>query len=173
MLLAGAGCGYRSGFLIPADVRSVHIEVAANETFWREAVKTDNLDTAEPLPAARPAYPMAADLTEALQREVVRRTPLRVRRAAQADSVLKATITDVKLRARRRDGADNVTVGEVDVVVDFTWTDRRNGRVIAQGSGLHWPTNYYLRQGETFTTAARRGMDYIAELIVEAMQEGF
>jgi len=172
-LAAGAGCGYRAGFLIPPDVRSVHIEVAANETFWREATKTDNLDTGAALPAPRPAYPMVADLTEAIQREVMRRTPLKISHTSDADSVLSATITDVNLRARRRDGADNLVVGEVDLSVDFVWTDRRSGRVIAQRTGIRRPTEYYVRQGETFTTAARRSMDYIAEMIVEAMQEGF
>ena len=168
-----AGCRYHAGFLIPADIKSVNVQVASNETFWREAVKEDNLNTAMARPQPRPAYPMIVALTEKIKNEIVRRTPLLVKREAEADSILKATITDVRNRVLTRDGQDNMTVGEAEVTVRFEWIDRRTGRILASTSGISRPTDYHLLQGESFTTAARSSYDYIAEQIIEAMQEGF
>lgn len=168
-----AGCGYHTGFLIPADVRSVCVRVAANETFWREAVKEDNIDTAMARPQPRPAYPLVVMLTERVKNEIVRRTPLQVKRESEADSILTTTVTDVRNRVITRDGKDNMTVGEAKITVRFEWIDRRTGRVLASKSGISRPTSYYLLQGESFTSAARSSYDYIAEQIIEAMQEGF
>ena len=175
MLLAPilGGCGYHAGFLIPAGVRTINVQVASNETFWREAVKVDNLDTAAPPAAPPPAYPMVVDLTERIKNEIVRRTPLKLAREKQADSILKTTITRVRNRVTSRDGADNVSAGKADIQVSFVWIDRRSGRVLAQESDVSRATTYRLRQRESFTTASRRSFDYVAEQIVEAMQEGF
>ncbi len=170
---AGGGCGYRSGWLIPPEVETINIEVAANETFWRDARKSDNLVAMGFATAPQPAYPMTVALTEEIKNEVVRRTPLRHVREEDAESSLKATITDVRLNVLDRDAADNVVSARVEVVVDFVWTDTRNGRILARESGISRPTDYHLRQGENFTTAARREFEFIAERIVEAMQEDF
>jgi hypothetical protein len=48
--------------------------------YWREAKKTDNIDTALPQPGPLPAYTMESDLTDRLKDELLRATPLRVRR---------------------------------------------------------------------------------------------
>ncbi len=167
------GCGYSAGFLIPADIKSVHIRVADNETFWREAKKTDNIDTALPQPGPLPAYMMESDLTERLKNELIRRTPLRVVDADRADSVLTATITAVEPHVLMRDANDNVLAERADIKVSFTWQERRSGRVLASGTGLSRPTDYVVPRGENFTMAARRSFDYIARQIVERMQEGF
>lgn len=176
-MLAGtwllAGCGYRAGFLIPADIRSVNVQVASNKTFWREAVKVDNLDPDAPAAEPRPAYPMTVQLTERLKNEIVRRTPLKLRGENEADSVLETTISKVALGTIDRDAQDNVTAARVSIEVDFVWRDQRNGRILAQKTGITRPTYYYVKRRESLATAAHRSFDYIAEQIVEAMQEGF
>jgi len=175
LLLAPAlwcGCGYRAGFLIPADVRSVHVRVATNRTWWREAVKVDNLSSGMQLPV-RPSYPMEVELSERLKNEIVRRTPLALAGEEDADSILTACITEVKPRVLMRDAADEVFAERVTIRVDFVWEDRRSGRVLARGTGLSRPTDFVVPRGETFTTAARKSFDYLAEQIVEKMQEGF
>jgi len=172
-VLALAGCQYRAGFLMPTGVESVHVEVTANETFWREAAKTDNLDTAAPLAEPRPAFVMEAELTGRLKNEIVRRTPLRLSHESSADSVLRTTIVSVTPETRFRDSRDELLAQRVAVLVDFVWIDRRSGRVLAEGKGLTRPTDFVVDRGENFTTAARKNFDYIAEMIVERMQEGF
>jgi hypothetical protein len=173
-LALSPGCGYKAGFLIPADVHTVHVEMTDNRSQWREAWKVDNLSpTPAPAPGPRPAYTMEAELTERIKNEVVRRTPLRLADAKKADTVLATTITGVKVAVLVRDGQDNVTSERVEVRVDFTWRDRRTGRILAEGKGMARPADFETPQGETFATAARRSFDRLAESIVEQMQEPF
>ena len=47
------------------------------------------------------------------------------------------------------------------------------GRVIAEGKGVARPTDFTVARGANFTSAARKSFDYIAERIVEQMQERF
>ena len=176
--MAIAGCGYHNGFLIPADIKSVHIRIADNETFWHEAKKVDNLNAGKegegvPNPGPLPPYTMESDFTELLKNEVLRRTPLRVTDADRADSVLTATITAVEPSVLMRDTNDNVLSERVEIKVSFTWQDRRSGRVLASGNGLTRPTDYVVPARENFTMAARRSFDFIARQIVDRMQEGF
>jgi len=168
-----AGCGYHAGFLIPADVKSVHVEVAANETFWREAAKTDNLDPAAPLAEPRPAFVMEAELTERIKNEIVRQTPLRLSHRNSADSILTTTILSVKPETRFRDARDELLAQRVAVIVNFVWIDRRSGKTLAEGKGLTRPTDFVVDRGENFTTAARKNFNFIAKMIVERMQQGF
>ena len=168
-----SGCAYRSGFLIPAGVDSIHIQVVSNETFWREAVKTDNLPTNQALATPRPATTMEVDLTERLKNEIVRRTPLKLARHNEADSLMMASIVDVDPKTLLTDAADEILAQRVTIRVDFKWTDLRNGRVLAKGRGVSRPTDFIVERNENFTTAVRKSFDYIAEQIVEQMQEGF
>jgi hypothetical protein len=171
--LSPAGCGYHSGFLIPADVHTVHICVVGNDTFWHEAVKEDNLPGSGEPSSGRPAYTMELELTDRIKDEVVRRTPLRIAPEDRADSILEATIRKVEPLVLARDVNNNVNIEQVTISVDFTWRDRRTGRVHAQGYGIARPTQFTVARGETFTSAAHTSFDYIAERIVEQMQEDF
>ena len=172
--LSLGGCGYQSGFLIPADVHTIHVRVVGNDTFWHEAVKVDNLPGSGQPSATRPAYTMELDLTERIKNEVVRRTPLRIAPEDRADSILEATIRKVEPRVLARDVNDDfASVGLVTISVDFTWRDRRTGRIHAEGKNITRPTTYTVARGETFASATRTSFDYIAEQIVEQMQENF
>lgn len=169
-----AGCGYRAGFLMPSDVRSVNVRVTENQTFWHEAVKKDNLEGVTPrAPGVEPAYVMAVELTERLKNELVRRTALKMEDADRADSVLETTITGVEPAVLLRGADDEVVAERVIIRVDFVWRDRRNGRILAAGKGVSRPTDFMVPLGESFTTGTRRSFDYVARSIVEQMQEGF
>ena len=173
-LLCGlSGCGYRSGYLIPGDIKTVAVRVASNETFWREAVKADNTESSMPAAASRPAFPMELDLSERIKNEIVRRTRLRLAGEDEADSILTASITHVKPSVLLRDASDDVLAERVTVSVDFVWQSIPDGRVIARMDGLSRPTDFLVARGESFTTATRKSFDSIAELIVEQMQVGF
>jgi len=168
------GCGYRAGFLIPADVRTVHVAMTENRSVWREAWKTDNLSpTPAPAPEPRPSYSMETELAERIKSEVLRRTPLRMADASRADTILTTAITSVSVAVLVRDGQDRVTSERLTVALDFTWRDRRTGRILAEGKGLTRPTDFVSPQGETAATAIRRSFDYLAEMVVEQMQEPF
>ena len=149
------------------------MRVARNDTFWQEASKTDNMDPAAPPPTARPAYTLEMELTERIKNEIARRTPLELRVEDEADTVLDATIRAVRPTVLLRNSRDEVLSERVNILVSFVWTDRRTGRVIARADNLQRPTEFLTARGESFTTATRRSFDYIAEQIVENMQEGF
>jgi hypothetical protein len=168
-----SGCGYHSGFLIPADVHTIHVRVVGNDTFWHEAVKSDNLPGSGTPSSTRPAYTMELELTERIKNEVVRRTPLKIAAEEQADSILEATIRKVEPSVLVRDVNNNVSLGSVTISVDFTWRDRRTGRIYAEGKNITRPTAFAVTRGETFTSATRMSFDYIADEIVEHMQESF
>ena len=76
---------------------------------------------------------MELDLTERLKNEVVRRTPLKIAPEERADSILEATIRKVEPTVLVRDVNDNVASQRVTISVDFTWRDRRTGRIHAEG----------------------------------------
>ncbi len=175
LLLAGmaAGCGYKGGFLMPAGVRTVHVEVVGNDTLWHEAVKTHNLPSGMAPAEPRPSRTMELELTERLKNEIVRRTPYRLADADKADTVLRATIVDVAPQTLYTDSADVLLAQRVTVSVNFDWVERRSGRVLASGRGMSRPTVFVTERGENFTTAARKSFDYVAERIVEEMQDGF
>jgi hypothetical protein len=116
---------------------------------------------------------MELDLTERIKNEVVRRTPLKIAPEERADSILEATIRKVEPLVLLRDVNDNVLSQRVTISVDFTWRDRRTGRIHAEGKNIVRPTDFTVARGETFTSATRTSFDYIAEQIVEQMQESF
>ena len=116
---------------------------------------------------------MEVELTERLKNEIVRRTPLRLAGKKDADSVLKATIVEVKASTLFTDAKDELLAQRVSLFVDFEWTDLRSGRTIARGRRIGRPTTFLTARGENFTTAVRTSFGYVAERIVERMQEGF
>jgi Lipopolysaccharide-assembly len=173
-MLIIAGCaGYQVGTLIPADIESVNVMIVGNNTFWRFSEKVQNLSPTRTESSPRPAHPMTVTLTRRISEEIVRRTHLKLKNGETADSILEARILDVDHKTIQRDGKDNLTRGEMSIVVEFTWRDRRTGRVIASRGGISRATEYNLDQNESTTTAAGRSFYYIAERIVEGMQEGF
>ena len=174
ILDVGGCCGYRTGFLIPADIRTIHVRMPANETFWREAVKRDNLegDTDSAI-LLQPSQTIEVDLAERLKNEIVRQTPLRIVDEDRADSILKTTITRLEPTVLIRNSEDEALSQRVTVQVDFQWVERRSGRVIASGSGVARPTDYNAARGEDFTMATRKSFDFIARQIIELMREDF
>jgi hypothetical protein len=183
-LAAGCCIGYRAGFLIPADIHSVHVRMPENETFWREAIRRDNVEVdtdsvvlaqsdTDSVVLLQPSQTIEVDLAERLKNEIVRQTPLRLADEDRADSILKTTITRLEPSVLIRNPEDEVLSERVTVQVDFQWVERRSGRVIAAGSGIARPTDYNAARGENFTMATRKSFDFIARQIIELMREDF
>ena len=149
-LLSLAGCGYRSGALIPPHVESVHVEMFDNETFRRE---------------------LEIPLTRALKDEVARRTNLRLATAGAADSTLSGTITRVRARAIVYDQADEVLTQDITVHVRFEWRDAR-GRLLSS-STVSETVQRFAPRDETQADAVQAAIQDLAERIIEEMQEGF
>ena len=146
------GCGYRASSLITPDVTSVHVRMFDNRTFRHE---------------------IEVALTEAIKDEVARRTPLKIRGAATADSELSGTITKVTSSVTSYDQKDRVFSQSLTVTVAFEWRRRGDGRVLARASGLSTSADVVALRNETQGTATSEAFRDLAELVVERMQQDF
>ena len=151
-LALAAGCGYRAGSLVTSDVRTVHVPVFENATFRRG---------------------LEFQLTEAVLREVRRRTHLRIAEADEADTVLTGEVVDFRGRVETRDVEDEVFTQDVRVYVNVRWVDRRTGRVLAEASRLNRPVRVYATRGDTVPTATAESFRFLAEDIVDLMEGGW
>jgi len=109
LLLVAAGCGYRSGYLVRDDIKTVDVPVFGNDTFYRG---------------------LEVDLTRDVVTEIEKRTPYRVTGAPSADAVLEARITDYRTTVLQEDAHDNPTEKDVVLAVNVTLKDARTGKVL-------------------------------------------
>ena len=151
-LASTGGCGYRAvgpQGLYRSDVRTLALPTVGNETFYR-------LDTER--------------LTDALAKAVQLRTPYRLAPAADADSLLEVTITEVERRTTSRDRTTAVPNEQLYVVrVDLTWKDLRNGKTLARVEGLEQTTTQYATLGEDLFVASQEAAEQLAAGIVEEL----
>ncbi len=159
LLLAGvllsAGCGscqFRDGAgLYPSEFKSVAVDIASNRTFWRGAEN---------------------DLTEAVIKEIMHRTPYLVKGKSGADSLLKLTIVSVdqNMISRRSFGAPQEM--EYTMTVDMEWQDALTGRTFRSQKGLSAPGRYIPARGgsELHQVAQREAAERLARDIVDAMR---
>jgi len=150
--LTMSGCGYHMGSLVSGDVRTVHVQVFDNATFRRG---------------------LELQLTEAVLKEIRRRSHLRIADRAEADSILTGEIVDFRGRVETRDVEDEVFSEDVTVYVNFKWSDRRTGRLLAEGVNLKRPVRLFVTRGDTLPAATSESFRRLAELIVDRMEEGW
>ncbi len=116
-----AGCstdpleGYSSASAWPSEYRSVSVPMIANRTYARE---------------------LPAQLTEAIVKQIEATTPYKVTGQGAADTLLRGTITDVRLQEISKSLVTGL--GEevaVRVTLDYEWLDLRTGRPIVARNG--------------------------------------
>ena len=111
------------------------------------------------------------ELAEALVKRIEADTPYKVTRGTQADTVLEG-----QLRAVRQTvladlyNSDLPAEKQQQLIVSFTWKDRRTGRILAQGKDLRVVAEYTPPVGETFYTGQQELMDEMARKIVNQMR---
>jgi hypothetical protein len=128
-----AGCssdprsGYSFGGVYSAKIKTVAIPVFANTTMQSG---------------------LESDVTEALIKELQSSSSLRVTSAERADSVLTGVIRDVSMRRVSINKVTGLTQEvAVSITVDFEWTDRRTGKVLAKRQGLTGADTFVPAQG--------------------------
>ena len=144
-----SGCGYHAGSLIPSDVRTIHVPMFDNMTFRRG---------------------LEFQLTEAVQQELLRRTHLRIVPADEADTILTGAITDFQGSLIVRDVTFRALIQDVKISVNFKWTDRRTGRILAEGNDISKTVRLYATRGETIGSGAAESFRKLAEEIVDRME---
>ena len=149
LVLALAGCGYSAGYdAVPAGVRTIAVEVVANDTYWQ-----------------RRELPLTRAVVAALS-EHAGKAPAA---AEHADARLLVTIEEA--RSRTLVGGLPIAEGSVRFAVHVRLVDRGGGllrerRIIDQGE-------YRTAVGETLASAERESITDLARKIVLALEADF
>jgi hypothetical protein len=107
--------GYAATNPYPSAYRSVAVPIFRNRSYLRN---------------------IEFDLAEAMQKRLATSTPYRVTSEAEADTIIRGTITNVSLSELSRDpttGLANEMI--LKVTVDFEWSDLKTGKpIVARNS---------------------------------------
>lgn len=105
------GCGYRLGGNYPTEIRTVHVPVFKNESDRRG---------------------LEYMLTEAVQREIQKRTPFRLAKESQADTQLIGRITVAKKSLLGESRNDDPRILRLNLVATMSWQDINTGEVFSE-----------------------------------------
>jgi hypothetical protein len=138
---------FRSG------IRTVHVEILESREFRRE---------------------LEFQLSEALVKRINMDTPYRVAPLETADTLFSGEILEVRERVYG-DQTDTGLPREkgATLVMRYRWKDLRTGRNLVERERFVYSTDYIPPVGETFDTGMVRGLDRMAEAIVETMESSW
>jgi hypothetical protein len=110
-------------------------------------------------------------LTEALGKRIELDTPYRIAPRNTADAMLSGEILEVKNRTFGHDleNDDPREIGST-IVIRFRFQDLRSGDTLIERPRFVYQTSYIPSVGETFTEGMTRGLEGMAEAIVEALE---
>jgi hypothetical protein len=154
------GCaGYRIGTrnLYRNDIRTVHIPIIKSDSFRPE---------------------LGVQLTEALQKEVERRTPYKMGDFATADSIMNCRLTSENKQVVGETGTDESRLLRSSIAVEVSWVDRRNIPLIETRFLPPGETTFYFSEntdfvpeaGQSIGTANQRVIERLANHIVDQME---
>ncbi len=156
--LAGGCAGYRFGTagLYRQDVRTVHVPVFESLSYRRD---------------------LGLRLTEAVIKELHRRTPFRVSDSPHADTVLRGRILSQTKRVLVENPFDEPRELGVDMVVQVQWV-HRDGTVLGQRTlnvpavlvDLHQQARFVPEAGQSLATAQQQAIVQLAAQIVDLME---
>jgi outer membrane lipopolysaccharide assembly protein LptE/RlpB len=144
------GCGYTTERPFTPEVSTIHVEMFSTRDFRR------NLEY---------------ELTEAVIKRIEMDTDYRVSDKKTADTVLSGEIVQVRQNTMGNDfRTDLPRETSVTFVVSFRWKDQHTGRILAERQRFQVTTTYIPPLGETFSDAGMRGLEGVAEQLVEALE---
>lgn len=155
-----SGCAaYRFGSasMFRPGIRTVHVPIVRNDTFRHD---------------------LGVRLSEALVKEIDRRTPYKVTGDPNADSTLSCRITNESKRVLTETSSDDPRALDAALAVQATWT-ARNGELLMQNSVI--PSNEFAirfgqdsrfvpEAGQSVDTATQVAIENLAERIVSQME---
>jgi len=137
----------------PTDIQTVCVEMLHSKEFRRE---------------------IEIELTEALVKRIEMDTPYRIAPCDRADSAISGEIIEVQQRTIGTDFDTDLPreIGAT-IVMSWRWKDLRTGEMLRERGRFLYTTTYIPPVGETFETGMTRGLDGMAERIVEAMEKSW
>ena len=156
MSVAASGCGYMIGPAHDAELCTIAVPIFRNETFRRQL-----------------EYP----LTEAVQKEIQKRTAMRIVRGPEAQTRLTGTIVDVGKTVLGENRFDDPRELQLGMTIRVKWEDLRNGRIISQQDvlldantvSLFTQTDFAPEVGHSLATATQDSIEQTARRIVDMM----
>lgn len=144
------GCGYSSRRPFPTGIRTVHVEMLESKEFRRD---------------------LEFELTEAIVKRIEMDTPYRIADRKVADTVFSGEILEVQQRTLGNDfRTDLPRETGATIVMRYRWKDLRSGDILVERPRFMGTTNYIPPVGETFRKGMVRGLDKMAERIVDTME---
>lgn len=151
------GCGYVVGQNYSADLRTVDVPIFENQTYRRD---------------------IEFQLTEAVHREIINRTPYKLVRGSSADTRLKGKILDVRKDVLGETMQDDPRELQLSYMVRVTWEDLRNGQLLSQQEVPLAPAEIPLvgqsemapEVGQSLATATQDTVTRLASRIVDMME---
>jgi hypothetical protein len=154
------GCaGYRFGnrTLYRNDIRTIHVPIVRSDSFRPE---------------------LGVLITEAIQKEIERRTPYKLSDFATSDSVLNCRITADSKRVTAETPTDESRLLQSVMSVEVQWVDQRNVPLIETRFLPNGETTFYFADNENFVpeagqsiaTANQRLVERLANHIVDQME---
>jgi hypothetical protein len=147
--------GYSATNPYASNVKSVAVEIFQNRSYVRS---------------------MEFDLAEALTKKIPVSTPYRILSANTADTILRGTITDIKLTQLSADpttGLANEMM--LKVTVDFEWSDLKTGRPIVARTGFVASALFVPSRGaqEPIELGRFQAAQQLAQDLVDQMQSAW
>lgn len=148
-----AGCGYTTKRPFRQNIRSVYVPIFASKEFRRG---------------------LEFQLTEALQKRIIGETPYALAERPDADTELTGEVVEVRQASLGTDFRTDLPRETVaTLVVRFRWKDLRTGKILVERDRFVQQVDYIRPVGEDFYLASQKGMDRLAERIVEQMEDAW
>ncbi len=147
------GCSYSTSRPFSTDIQTIHVDMFHSKEFRRE---------------------LEFRLTEAIVKRIELDTPYRIAHKATADAVLTGEVLSVQNRTFG-DDFDRDLPREIGstITVKFRLQDMRTGEILVERPRFTFQTSYIPPVGESFTMGMVRGLDGMAEQIVESMESNW
>jgi hypothetical protein len=151
------GCGYRMGGGFPPDVRTIEVPVFTSDSFRRD---------------------VEFQLTEAVQREIERRTHFRIVKGPVADTRLTGRIIEIRKDVLGENQFDDPRELQLSLAVEVVWEDLRSGRILSEQRVPIDPTfilmssqaSFAPEVGQSRATATHEMVQLLARDIVNRME---
>lgn len=154
--LIASGCGYVIGPSHDAQLCTISVPIFRNETFRRHL-----------------EYP----LTEAVQKEIQKRTAMRIVHDSEAQTRLTGTIVDASKTVLGENRFDDPRELQLGMTVRVKWENLRNGQIISQQNimldaetvSLFTQTDFAPEVGHSLATATQDSVEQTARRIVDML----
>jgi hypothetical protein len=143
-------CGYKVGFKAKREIRSIAVPIFRNRTLRRGFEFT---------------------LADALRREILQRTHLRLSDPDEADAMLQGEILTVNEGVLLEGDLDEIVDSSITVRIKVSLEDLRKKDTVFKDRLLTETAEFVLPRGESKESATREALGDLAERIVFLLEE--